>query len=39
MLFNGRDDAIRFIDDHGLMVLEAKKKLLKNQQKIKDLKY
>ena len=25
MLFNGRDDAIKFIDDYGLMVLEPKK--------------
>ena len=35
MLFNGRNDAIKFIS----MILEAKKKLQKNQQQEQDLKY
>ena len=30
MLFNGRNDAITFIEGYGSMILEAKKKLLKN---------
>ena len=35
MLFNGRIDAIKFIEDFGSMILEARKK----QSKKKDLKY
>ena len=38
-LFNGRNDAIKFIEDYGSMILEAKKKLQKNQQQEQDLKY
>ena len=26
MLFNGRNDAIKFVEDYGLMILEAKRK-------------
>ena len=26
MLFNGRDDAIRFVEDYGSVILEAKRK-------------
>ena len=32
-LFNGRNDAIRFIEDDGSIILEAKKKLQKNRQR------
>ena len=39
MLFNGRNDVIKFIEDYTSVVLEANKKLLKNQQQVKDLKY
>ena len=39
MLFNGRNDVIKFIEDYASVVLEANKKLLKNQQQVKDLKY
>ena len=35
MLFNGRNDSIKFVEDYGSMTLEAKKKQLK----VKDLKY
>ena len=38
-LFNGRNDAIIFIEDYGSTILEAKKKLQKNQQQEQDLKY
>ena len=38
-LFNGRNDAIKFIEHYSSMILEAKKKLQKNQQQVKDLKY
>ena len=38
-LFSGRNDAIKFIEDYGSMILEAKKKLQKNQQQEQDLKY
>ena len=38
-IFNGRNDAIKFIEDHGSMILEAKKKLQKKQQKEQHLKY
>ena len=32
MHFNGRNDAIKFVDDYDSMILEAKKEnLLKNQ--------
>ena len=38
MLFNERNDAVKFIDDYGLMILVVKRKenVLKKQQKIKD---
>ena len=32
MLFNGRNDAINFIEGYGSAILEAKKGLLKNKQ-------
>ena len=35
MLFNGRNDSIKFVEDYCLMILEGKKKQLK----VKDLKY
>ena len=35
-LFNGTNDAIKFIEDYGSMILEAKKKLQKNQQQEQD---
>ena len=38
-LFNGRNDALKFIEDYGSMIFEAKKKQQKNQQKVHDLKY
>ena len=38
-LFNGRNDAIKFIEHYSSMILEAKKKLQRNQQQVKDLKY
>ena len=39
MLFNGRNGAIEFIEGYSPMILEAKKRLQKNQQQMKDLKY
>ena len=41
MLFNGRNDSIKFIEGYGSMILEAKKGLLKNKQNKteQDLKY
>ena len=41
MLFNGRNDSIKFIEAYGSMILEAKKGLLKNKQNKteQDLKY
>ena len=38
MLFNGRNEAMNFIYGYGLMILEAKKKPLKNK-KEQNLKY
>ena len=38
MLFNGRKDAIKFADDYGSMVLEAKRKPAENTSKSKGLK-
>ena len=38
-LFNGKNDAIKFIEDYGSMILEAKKKLQKNQKQEQDVKY
>ena len=35
VLFNGRNDSIKFVEDYCLMILEGKKKQLK----VKDLKY
>ena len=35
MLFNGRNDAIKFLEGYDPMILEAKQKQLK----VKDLKY
>ena len=35
-LFNGRNYAIKFIEDYGSMILEAKRKLQKNQQQEQD---
>ena len=32
MLFNGRNDAIKFIESYGSMILEAKKKGEKKKQ-------
>ena len=37
-LFNGRNDAIKFIEGYSSIIIEAKKKLQKNQQQVKDLK-
>ena len=37
-LFNGRNDAIKFIEGYSSVIIEAKKKLQKNQQQVKDLK-
>ena len=39
MFFNGRNGAIEFIEGYSPMILEAKKRLQKNQQQMKDLKY
>ena len=39
MLFNGRNEAINFIDDYGSLILQAKKGLLKSKQKEQDFKY
>ena len=36
MLFNGRNDAIKFFEGYSSMILEATKKLQKNQQQVKD---
>ena len=38
-LINGRNNAIKFIEDYYSMILEANKKLQKNQQQEQDLKY
>ena len=32
-LFNGRNDAIKFVDDYGLMILEAKRKAAEEEPK------
>ena len=34
-LFNGRNDAIKFLDDYGSMILEATKKAVKEPTKTK----
>ena len=39
-IFNGRNDGIKFIEGgYSSKILEAKKKLDKNQQQVKGLKY
>ena len=38
MLYNARNDAIKFIEDYGPMILEAKKNWQENK-KEQDLKY
>ena len=38
MLYNGRNEAIKFYEDYSSMILEAKKRLLKNKVE-QDLKY
>ena len=38
ILFNGRNSVIKFVEDYGSMILEAKR-LAKEEQKVKDLKY
>ena len=38
-LFNGRNDAFKFIEGYGSMILEAKKQLQKSQEQEQDLKY
>ena len=38
ILFNGRKDAIEFVDDYGSMVLEAKRKPAEDTSKSKRLK-
>ena len=35
MIFNGRNDSIKFVEDYGSIILETKKR----KQKVKDLKY
>ena len=38
MLYNGRNEAIKFYEDYSSMILEAKKWLLRNKVK-QDVKY